>query len=351
MITRTNPNCQTESIIAMENSDWRKILSASTLSLKDLLGKLEIPIELANAYNPDSFGLEQSSFPIRVPEPFITRMRKGDINDPLLLQVLPLAKELEYTPGYTKDPLQEAQFNSAPGLIHKYHGRALLIITKACAIHCRYCFRRHFPYQDNQPNREEWNQALSYLRQNPLINEVIYSGGDPLAANDKHLSWLTDQIAEIPHIHRLRIHTRLPVVLPQRVDENLLRWLANWQGQKVMVIHCNHPNELDERVKKAINELKNIGVTLLNQTVLLKGINDDASILVDLSEKLFNFGVLPYYLHVMDTVESAAHFSIPDSKAQRLIGKVSAHLPGYLVPKLVREKANEKSKTLLSPIL
>lgn len=360
MITRTSPSCQTEirDLQPITENDWRSMLSNAKLTLAELLARVEIdPREFTHCHgqgNNTNLIAAQSAlpdFPIRVPEPFIQKMIKGDISDPLLRQVLPIASEHDITPGYTNDPLQENRFNVAPGLIHKYRSRALLIVSKACAIHCRYCFRRHFPYEDNQPGKQEWSTALSYIKQHTDINEIIYSGGDPLASSDKHLAWLSTQIAQIPHIKRLRIHTRLPVVLPQRIDDGLLTWLNDWQGQKIVVIHSNHVNELGDDVKMAIAKLKSAGATVLNQTVLLKGINDSVQALSQLSEKLFDIGVMPYYLHLLDPVTGSAHFNVSDARAKRLLGAVSAELPGYLVPKLVREQANKRCKTPILPIL
>ena len=353
MITRTSPSCQTENTVIpiAEVKSWQQLLSDSTLTLTELLQKLNISTaDFATSIDGDP-DINPQDFPIRAPAPFIDRMVKGDINDPLLRQVLPLVKEHELTPGYTADPLHEADFNNTPGLIHKYRSRALLIVTKACAIHCRYCFRRHFPYEDNQPSRAMWTKALDYLQQHPEINEVIYSGGDPLASSNAQLNWLNQRIAAIPHIKTLRIHSRLPVVLPQRIDSGLLEILQQWPGKKVVVIHSNHANELDESVKTAIDQLKAVDVTVLNQTVLLKGINDSASALVKLSERLFEIGVLPYYLHLLDTVTGAAHFAISDTEAKAIMGEVTARLPGYLVPRLVREEADKSSKTPILPTL
>jgi len=353
MITRTSPSCQTENTVIRlaEVKSWQQLLSDSTLTLAELLQKLDISTDDFAASIDGDPDINPQDFPIRAPAPFIDRMVKGDINDPLLRQVLPLVKEHDITPGYTADPLHEADFNNTPGLIHKYQSRALLIVTKACAIHCRYCFRRHFPYEDNQPSRAMWTEALNYLHQHTEINEVIYSGGDPLASSNGQLSWLSQKVAAIPHIKTLRIHTRLPVVLPQRIDPALLEILQQWPGKKVVVIHSNHANELDESVKIAIDKLKSVGVTVLNQTVLLKGINDSATALVDLSERLFEIGVLPYYLHLLDTVSGAAHFAISDAQAKVIMGEVTARLPGYLVPKLVREEADKASKTPILPTL
>lgn len=364
MITRTSPACQTEiddfnrvpagAEPDADSDDWRKLLSESTLPVEQLLAQLDIPAQAldgsAVASIDGRIDTAPLSFSVRAPAPFIQRMEKGNINDPLLRQVLPVLAEQQPMPGYSDDPLQEAQANVAPGLIHKYTSRALLIVSKACAINCRYCFRRNFPYQDNQPSRAQWRDALNYLREHAAINEIIFSGGDPLACSDRHLRWLGQQLAAIPHIRRLRIHSRLPVVLPQRVDTQLLQWLESWPGQKVMVIHSNHTNEIDQQVAQAVTKLRTAGVTVLNQTVLLKGVNDSAAALTALSERLFDVGVMPYYLHMLDPVAGAAHFAIDDKKARQIVGEAAALLPGFLLPKLVRELPNKNAKTLIAPI-
>lgn len=284
-------------------------------------------------------------FPLRVPRAFAARMRPGDPNDPLLRQVLPIREEQDHTPGFSLDPLSEAHFNPQPGILHKYQGRILLMAAPHCAIHCRYCFRRHFPYDENTPGRQAWEQSLQWLADNPQISEVIYSGGDPLAANDRQLAWLTEKISGIPHISRLRIHTRLPVVIPARVDESLLSWLSSTRLQTVMVVHINHANEIDQDVIDAMQKLKQANVTLLNQSVLLKGVNDSEQALSALSEALFKAGVLPYYLHLLDKVQGVAHFDVPLQRAQDLIQAVRGQLPGYLVPKLVTEIPGAAAKT------
>jgi EF-P beta-lysylation protein EpmB len=321
---------------------WQKQLVESRISIGELLKQLNIPPQqrlkiLNNQQIP-------ANFPLRATRSYLQRIAPGDINDPLLRQILPLTAELDLTPGFSNDPLNEANYNTLPGLLHKYPGRALLLITKACAIHCRYCFRRHFPYDDNLPSKTDWQPVFDYLAANTSISEVIFSGGDPLAANDQHLTWMSQQIAKLPHIKRLRIHTRLPIVLPSRVDDRLLNWLSNWPGQRIMVIHCNHPNELDDNVKHALAQLHQAGVTLLNQSVLLRGINDDAPTLMALSEKLFAMGVLPYYLHQLDEVQGAAHFAVEQSRALALIEEVSNGLSGFLVPKLVTEVPGKLAK-------
>ncbi|AVI63041.1 EF-P beta-lysylation protein EpmB [Halomonas sp. GFAJ-1] len=286
-------------------------------------------------------------FDICVPEAYLARIEPNNPADPLLLQVLPVSDETLTPKGYVLDPLEEAEHRPAKGLIHKYAGRVLLIASPNCAINCRYCFRRHFPYSDNAPSRAQWQEALDYIRNDASIHEAILSGGDPLAASDRQLAWLVAQLESIPHLKRLRIHTRLPVVIPDRVDDALLSWLAATRLQKVVVLHINHANEIDQPVVDACARLKHAGVTLLNQSVLLKGVNDNVPTLATLSERLFEAGVLPYYLHVFDPVQGAAHFDVPDEDAQALVKQLLDHLPGFLMPRLVREIPGKASKTPL----
>jgi EF-P beta-lysylation protein EpmB len=284
-------------------------------------------------------------FALRVPRGYVARMRRGDPNDPLLLQVLPQAAELQLADGFVTDPVGDMESRAAPGLLHKYHGRALLVATGACAIHCRYCFRRHFPYGEESALHQGWQPAVERLRADPSINEVILSGGDPWSLSDRRLKQLTDALQAIPHIQRLRVHTRYPIVLPERIDCGLLDWLGSLRLQKVVVMHANHVREIDESVRLACRRLSAAGVTLLNQSVLLKGVNDTVEALAQLSEALFETQVLPYYLHVLDKVRGAAHFDMPEARALQLHRELTARLPGYLVPKLVREVAGASAKT------
>ena len=285
-----------------------------------------------------------TGFAMRVPRGFAARMRHGDPADPLLLQVLPGSAELRVTPGYSEDAVGDLEAIAVPGVLHKYAGRALLITTGACAINCRYCFRRHFPYAEENASSAQWQEAVNYLASDPSISEVILSGGDPLSLATAKLASLTDALVRLPHIRRLRIHSRLPIVLPERIDSELLRWLAGLPLQKVLVLHANHPNEIDETVALACRELAGAGVTLLNQSVLLRRINDSVEALTGLSERLFDCGVLPYYLHQLDRVSGAAHFEVADPIARELLESLRVRLPGYLVPRLVRESAGATSK-------
>jgi len=321
---------------------WQQSLAKAFRNVADLLAYLDINIDDLSEYQ-QAHGL----FPLLVTQHYADLIRKGDLNDPLLRQVLPSPDELNVVNGYLSDPVGDMKASVSPGLLHKYHGRALMITTGACAIHCRYCFRREFPYSNNSTQRSFIQSTIDYLESNDEVNEVILSGGDPLTLSDQRLRELIENIANIKHIQRLRIHSRLPIVLPKRITDELLDLLANNRLQVIMVVHANHPNEISGDVKKAFHKMQTSGIRLLNQTVLLKGINDDSNTLADLSNVLFDHHVLPYYLHTLDKVNGAAHFDIPLEQALALHKTLQQSLSGYLVPKLVREIEGEKSKTLL----
>ena len=317
---------------------WQEQLARAVKSVDELLQLLQINPELAKIRPL------QNDFPLRVPRGFIQRMARGDSRDPLLLQVLPLARESEDVAGFEHDPLDEAGAMPTPGLLHKYQGRALLTMTGACAIHCRYCFRRHFPYTDANPVTGHWHAAIKYLSQHPDITELILSGGDPLTLTDTRLHSLTEQLTNLPQLRTLRIHTRLPIVLPERIDSGLLSWINTQTLKVVFVIHCNHPNEIDHSVTHALEKLAAAGVTLLNQSVLLRDVNDSTTTLARLSECLFAAGVMPYYLHQMDRVKGAAHFEVSVERAREIMAGLRATLPGYLVPRLVQEIPGQPGK-------
>lgn len=325
-----------------ENETWQSILRTASVSLEELLRELD----LDDKNIPISLKANQQ-FSLRAPQPYRQRIEKGNPDDPLLKQILPIQDEMLQAPGYSTDPLQEMEANPIPGLIHKYKSRVLLVTTGACAINCRYCFRRHFPYEDNKTSGAQWLQILNYLRQDVHINEVIFSGGDPLTTPDKRLTKMIGDLEKIEHIQRVRIHSRLPVVIPQRVTPAFISLLEETRLDAVLVMHINHPNEIDADLIAAIKRLRQAGVHLLNQAVLLRSVNDDVSTLTQLSESLFSAGVLPYYLFTLDPVQGATHFNVPDNEAIELFKSLQAELPGYLVPKLAREIPDKPSKTLL----
>jgi EF-P beta-lysylation protein EpmB len=321
---------------------WQRSLADAVTHPAELLELLGLDPGLAALD-----GSPLRDFPLRVPRAFVARMRRGDARDPLFLQIWPAAAEQQQTPGFSLDAVGDLSKLKRGGLIHKYQGRALVIATGACAVHCRYCFRRHFPYSDAIAARGQWRDTLAQLTADASIEEAILSGGDPLALSDDKLAAFADALQQIPHIRRLRLHTRVPVVLPERVDDALCGWLARSRLQKVIVLHINHPNEIDAEVVAALARLRATGATLLNQAVLLKGVNDNPDVLVALSEKIFAHGVLPYYLHALDRVQGAGHFEVDETTAGHIMRAASARLPGYLLPRLVREAAGAPAKTLL----
>ncbi|WP_299730862.1 EF-P beta-lysylation protein EpmB [uncultured Endozoicomonas sp.] len=347
MITRSELVVQMSEQISAQTIDdfssWQEQLANTVNSPEQLLSMMGLSQELLPA------ALQASDhFALRVPHSYVHRMEYGNLDDPLLKQVLPLGAECDEVEGFGLDPLAEQTQNPVDGVIHKYHGRMLLIVGSACAVNCRFCFRRHFPYQDNRLDRESWSRAMDYIRSDSTIKEVILSGGDPLATSDRRLQKLALELNGIPHVETLRIHSRLPVVIPERITDEMIGWFTGHRIKPVMVIHANHANEIDDAVADAMNKLRQAGVTLLNQSVLLRGINDSVSALTELSNVLFNAGVLPYYLHVLDPVKGAAHFDVPDAAARELIQGVMAECPGYLVPKLVREIPGKPGKTWIN---
>jgi L-lysine 2,3-aminomutase len=289
-----------------------------------------------------------SAFGMRVTRSYLARIRRGDAHDPLLRQVLPLDDEMRLVPGFALDAVGDAQARTAAGVLQKYHGRALLVTTGACAVHCRYCFRRHFPYGEDAATRDGWHAAVETIRADDSVEEVILSGGDPLSLSTGKLQELTSSLAGIPRLKRLRIHSRLPVVLPERVDAGLLDWLAALPWPVAFVIHANHANEFDADVDVALARLRKAGTTLLNQAVLLRNVNDSVGALAALSERAYAAGVLPYYLHQLDRVAGTAHFEVDDAVALALHAALSARLSGYLVPRLVREIPGDSGKRSVS---
>lgn len=318
---------------------WQSVLARSITDPAELLASVSLGEEWLPAAQAAA-----KLFPLRVPRGFVARMGQGDPYDPLLRQVLPLAEECLTAEGFRTDPVGDLAAMVAPGVLHKYQGRVLLTATGACAVHCRYCFRRHFPYTDANPVVDQWRAALAYIAGDKSITEVILSGGDPLTLSDRRLEDFKRQLVAIPHVRRLRLHTRLPVVLPERVNDELLGWLGGARLNTVVVVHANHAHEIDASVRAALVHLKGAGVELLNQSVLLRGVNDSADALARLSEVLFDAGVLPYYLHMLDKVQGAAHFEVDETAARSLMAELNRRLPGYLVPRLVHEIAGSPGK-------
>ena len=318
---------------------WQQQLAEAFTKIQDLCHYLhlslnDLPVSVAAAEN----------FPLRVPLSFAASMQKGNPLDPLLRQVLPIKDELFAYPGFSNDPVGDIPSAAQTGVLHKYHGRVLFINTGSCAINCRYCFRRNFPYSDLQLGKQNESAGIQYIQENPDISEVILSGGDPLLLSDARLAKLFAQLSIIKHLKRIRIHTRLPIVLPARITDELISTLTQSAKQIVIVVHCNHANEISPRVIAAFKQLKNNGIPLFNQSVLLKGVNDNVTVLCELSEQLFSHGIIPYYLHLLDKATGTGHFEISETAAVALIKQVQATLPGYLVPKLVKEQAGALSK-------
>lgn len=284
-------------------------------------------------------------FALKIPAFLKQQIDFSNPDDPILLQTLPHYLEHEFDDADSEDPVSDLKSLKSKGILHKYYGRILLIATGTCAVNCRYCFRRNFPYTKNNASAGNWSAAITYIKQNPEIHEVILSGGDPLMLSCKVLNQLSLQLENIQHVKTIRIHTRIPVVAPERINQNFLQWLDNIKLNKVMVLHCNHPSELTEAHKDVFHQIKKTDTTLLNQSVLLNKINDTSEILVKLSHKLFDMGVLPYYLHQLDKAKGTKHFRMSDSKAKELHKEISIRLPGYLVPKLVREIPGKNNKT------
>jgi len=321
---------------------WQRELARAVTDPAELIRLLELdPALLAPARRA------AQAFRLRVPRGYLARMRCGDPHDPLLRQVLPLGAETEEVPGFVPDPVGDLGAMRRPGVLQKYHGRVLLTVTGACAVHCRYCFRRHFPYAAANPAAGNWHEALAAVRGDPTVREVILSGGDPLTLADERLAGLVEALAAIGHVVRVRVHTRLPIVLPERITEELVRLLSGTRLQAVVVVHANHPRELGGAVDQGLARLRASGITLLNQSVLLRGVNDDADTLCALSEALFARGVLPYYLHLLDRVQGAAHFDVDTDTARVLWEQMAARLPGYLVPRLVREEPGAPAKSIV----
>ncbi len=324
---------------------WQKSMAEAITAPSDLIAQLALDPALLPAAE-----VATEKFSLKVPKRYVDLMKKGDIADPLLRQVLPLDRELIQQDGFSDDPVGDSHAAIGGGILHKYHGRALLLTTAACAIHCRFCFRRNFSYGDHLANPANWHKAAAYIESHSEINEVILSGGDPFMMSDQRLSELIQLISKIKHVERLRIHSRMIVILPERITPPLLELFAESRLKIVLVTHCNHSSEVVSDLADRVKQLTHAGVTLLNQTVLLRGVNDTSTLLAELSEQLFSIGILPYYLHLLDRAQGTAHFEVSDGKALQLYQQLLNQLPGYLVPRVVREVAGEGAKQPLLTI-
>ena len=322
--------------------NWKKSLKDAFYKPEDLLRFLEININQVQISQ-----IAQKQFKMIVPKSFANRIEKGNLNDPLLKQVLPILDEEIIDKNYINDPLDEQTYNKIPGLLHKYHSRVLLIAHSACAIHCRYCFRRVFNYKDNIPGKENWLKAFDYIKNDSSIEEVILSGGDPLLHDDKNLQFFIDHIKNIPHIKRLRIHSRIPVTPPERITPELIKLLTNHHLDTILVIHANHPNEINDEIIQILKEVQKNNILILNQSTLLKGINDNTKILHQLSTKLIQASVLPYYIHLLDKVSGSCHFNVEIDQAKKILKELSEISSGFMVPKLAQEMPGFPSKTWL----
>ncbi len=339
------PRSATSRIVCLTKTgeNWQKLYADAITDPQELLKLLALPDSLLPAAREvaDQFGL-------RIPRSYLTRIKSGDPDNPLLRQYLPIGDELHDNKDYKTDPVGDMNAMPVEGLLHKYKSRVLLIVSGACAVHCRYCFRRHFPYGDTALSQEKIAQAIDYIKNDITLKEVILSGGDPLSLSDEKLELLVQELSQINHLKRLRIHTRVPIVIPERITDKLIKILSQSCLEIVMVVHINHPDEIDETLAPALEKLKSHNIALLNQSVLLKDINDDIETLIELSEKLFSHGITPYYLHMLDKVSGAGHFEVEEKTALALYDQLCKQLSGYLVPKLVREEKGKPYKVSLS---
>lgn len=339
--TKPITNIMNEPIVKLDQNriEWQTQLAGAFNNTEELCNYLDVSIKDVPVSSDAA-----RDFSIRVPRSFADRMEKGNCNDPLLRQVLPVEDETKFYPGFSNDPVGDLDSATEKGVLHKYQGRVLLISTGSCAINCRYCFRRNFPYSEYQLGKQKEDASIQYIADHSDIREVILSGGDPLLLNDHRLSLLFEKLGRIPHVKRIRIHSRIPIVLPSRVTRELIELLNNQSKQLVLVVHSNHANEINDEVEEACLTLQQNNIVLLNQAVLLKGVNDSSDQLCKLCEKLFAIGIIPYYLHMLDKTTGTGHFEVDEKAAAMIMIKMREQLPGYLVPKLVREQAGAPFK-------
>ncbi len=317
---------------------WKQIQRNNFTDWKKLFSFLDFGIDKTERVLP------HSQFPLNLPKRLAEKIEKGNWNDPILRQFLPTVEELEPSPLFVLDPIDDHAFRQKPKLLYKYHGRALLTCTSACAMHCRYCFRQHFDYETKD---KLFIEELVVIASEPSISEVILSGGDPLSLNDAHVQYLLNELDKIPHLNRIRFHTRFPMGIPERIDDSFIRLLSSCKKQVIFIIHCNHPQEFDEEIFQCLKRIQLLGIPILSQSVLLRGVNDDVQTLKNLFELLIDNGIMPYYLHQLDRVQGAAHFEVSEEEGRSLMNQLNALLPGYAIPKYVREIPHQPSKSLI----
>ncbi len=317
---------------------WKTILRKNFRRLEDLASYLELTPDQREQLS------KSPSFALNVPLRLAQKMQKGTLDDPLFKQFVPTLEELTVHPDFNKNPVGDCNARKEDKLLHKYIGRALILASSACVMNCRYCFRQHFPYETEQKG---FTNEIEKIRNDSSIHEIILSGGDPLSLSDANLSDLINELVSMPHIKRIRFHTRFPVGIPERLDESFLQLIKNCPLQIYFVLHINHPNELDQHLFDHLKPLQLLGVILMNSAVLLKGVNDNVETLQELSEQLINHGILPYYINQLDRVEGGVHFEVPEEKGLWLINEIAKKLPGYGVPKYIREIEGQPYKTPL----
>ena len=325
-----------------QERSWNRALAEAVRDPDELVDLLALPEKFREGARRAA-----QRFPLVVPRGFVARMHRGDPHDPLLRQVLPLGDELGEVEGVVADPVQDGEAERAPGLLQKYRGRALLVTTGSCAVNCRYCFRRHYPYGEVPRGEEAWQPALDAIRSDRTLREVILSGGDPLILSDESLRRLIELLSTIGHLTRLRIHTRLPIVLPERITDGLLDTLRNTRLTSIVVVHANHAAELAGTCSAALGRLIDSGLPVFNQAVLLRGVNDAIESLVELCERCIDLRVSPYYLHQLDPVQGAAHFHVDPQRGRDLVQSLRERLPGYAVPEYVKEVPGATGKVAL----
>lgn len=316
---------------------WRQIQRETFTDWKKLVDFLQLDLD-----SPKARLLTHSSFPLNLPLRLAQKIQKNCWNDPVLIQFLPTTEEEKESPLFVLDPVEDEAFRKTPKLLHKYQARALLLSTSACAMNCRFCFRRNFAYETTE---KKFEKELQEIRLDTSLSEILLSGGDPLSLGHTQLESILKELEQIPHVKRIRFHTRFPLGIPERIDADFLKLLGGCEKQIIFVIHCNHAHEFDDTILESLRQIQRLGVIVISQSVLLKGVNDTVEALEELFLLLINNGILPYYLHQLDRVQGAIHFEVPETTGKELIAELQKRLPGYAVPKYVKEEAHKPHKT------